>query len=249
LPITVVTWNVHGSGGLDVEAVAGHLDDTGADLVGLQEVQRAQAVAIADRIGVRDLAWCFKHRGSLRPAEGLAVLFRGRSLDVSCQALTARWRWWSWRRRIVQVGGIEVDGRPVVVVHTHLTPHPAGGPRRLHEAGLLRARLADAGTGARIVAGDLNEGPADPALSLLRHAGLQDAWEVATERSGEGSTNWSRAGATAPDQRIDYILCGPEMRVHRASVPDPGAPGRRWRALSDHLPLTVTLSVRGAPGT
>jgi endonuclease/exonuclease/phosphatase family metal-dependent hydrolase len=242
---TIVTWNVHGSGSFDAEAVAAHLDAVDADLAVLQEVQHDQAAAVADAVGATGRSWCFKHSPPLRPAEGMAVLARDQALEVSCLGLTRRWNRWSWRRRILQLTSIQVDGTPVTLLHTHLTPHPAGGGRRRREARTLVDVLGSR-VRTSIVAGDLNEGPDDPALARLTGAGLRDAWTTADERSGAGATNWSGGGVDQPDQRLDYVLCGSALRADRASVPEVDGPGSSWRELSDHLPLTVTISAGGA---
>jgi endonuclease/exonuclease/phosphatase family metal-dependent hydrolase len=239
-----VTWNLHGSGGVDIGAVADHLARTGAELVVLQEVDRAQAAALAAALGGTTAAtWCFKHRGHpLRQAEGMAVLDLDDPGRASCRGITARWRWWSWRRRIIQLAAVEVDGLAVTLVHVHLSPHPSGAAARRRESALV---VAAAGpsilAGTCIVAGDLNEGPGGSGFDHLLSHGLQDGWEAAAERRGAGPTNWSSAHAALPDQRLDHVLCGHALQVERAEVPDLDGSGPDWRSLSDHLPFSITL--------
>jgi endonuclease/exonuclease/phosphatase family metal-dependent hydrolase len=248
VPLTLVTWNVHGSGGIDPADIAAHLDEVGADVAVLQEIQRPRAVAVGRLLGAAGSAWCFKHQASPTRAEGLAVVVRAQPVDAACRGLTAARRWWSWRRRVVQLGHVEVDGARVLLVHTHLTPHPDGQPAREREARAVLAALGE-DTSRCVVAGDLNCDPTEPAMERFRGAGLSDAWEVAGTRVGAGWTNWSSADAAVPDQRLDYVLCGAGLQVDRAAVPDPdavgatGQPEPDWRARSDHLPLTVTISL------
>jgi endonuclease/exonuclease/phosphatase family metal-dependent hydrolase len=53
MSLTLVSWNLKGSKGVDVRAVVDHLEAMAADVVVLQEVQPGQAHAIARSLGAR----------------------------------------------------------------------------------------------------------------------------------------------------------------------------------------------------
>lgn len=260
--LVVTTWNLQGSKGVDVEAVAAHVRDQGTDLLLLQEVQRRQARLLAGVLQARSQSWAFKHWPVRIPAEGMAVLGLTVPARARARGLTRRFRWWSWRRRIVQVARIRLaHGRAtpgergrdaqLTVANVHLTPHGA----RTTRAGELAtvARLVGDG-GPLMVAGDVNDLPGSPVAVELAGAGLRDAWATAHPDPGGaggaaaaagGATNWSGVRRDGPpSQRIDHVWVSPDVEVVAAHVPAYGEAGfARFPPLSDHLPLTVTLDI------
>jgi len=243
MPMTLVTWNLQGSAGVDVEQVAASLRDAGASVVFLQEVGRRDATAISQALGAASVTWGFKHWPVIRRPEGMAVLGVVARVPATTMALTYRWRWWSWRRRIVQHARLVVDGMAISAVNAHLSPHGAEDLRRREVEQLLQC----AGDISRsIVAGDLNDGPRGPVVGRLANAGLRDARESATSRSGGDNTNWSGTRSGPPDQCLDYVFHGEALQAVSLAVPSvPDAAGwTRWAALSDHLPVTVVLTAQ-----
>ncbi|MFF0381224.1 endonuclease/exonuclease/phosphatase family protein [Streptomyces sp. NPDC004286] len=109
--------------------------------------------------------------------------------------------------------------------------------RRAH-GGLLLERLGALGVEHAVVGGDLNEGPAGPAFTLLAEA-LQDAATVAPH----GGTD--TFPATAPDRRIDAVLATRGIEVLACGVPTdlPGVTGSDLRAATDHLPVLAALRI------
>ena len=242
VPVTVVTWNLQGRAGTDLAAVAAHLRSEACQVAFVQEVRWGQARRLARILGARSRHWSFKHWPLTHAAEGLAVLGIDRVVPARGHGLTARWRWWDWRRRIMQWGDVQVDGVAVTVVPTHLSPHGAGAVARAAEVEHVLAAVT--GRDPLILVGDMNESPGGPVHAALDAAGLLDAWEVAATRAGAGPTNWSGPRVGAPDQRLDFVLVGGLLRVEAAAVPTEidDAGWSRWAALSDHLPVTATLS-------
>jgi endonuclease/exonuclease/phosphatase family metal-dependent hydrolase len=215
--LTVTTWNLQGSAGVDVAAVAAHLRDVGADVVLFQEVQRRQARALAAALGAESWRWGFKHWPVKIPAEGMAVLGVTGPVRVRTVGVTRRWRFWSWRRRIVQLarfGG-------VALVNVHLTPHgPGEDEDRDRELRWVLAHV-DAAI-PTVVAGDFNAPPRSPLFDHLRRAGLHDAPDP-------GPTNWRGARTGPPTRRLDRVWSTPA--VADAHVP----PFAAFARLSDHL--------------
>ena len=61
MPLTLVSWNLKGSKGVDIRAVVDHIEAMGAGVVVLQEVQRRQARKLARAVGAASCRWGFKH--------------------------------------------------------------------------------------------------------------------------------------------------------------------------------------------
>lgn len=246
-PLHVLTWNVQGSRGVDTAAVAEVIRRVGADVVLLQEIQRAQAARLAAAVDMPGHRWAFKHWTILRRAEGAAVMTRHR-LVASDAFVLRRALFWSWRRRVALEATVERDGSPFGVVDVHLSPH-GDGQRRRHEARLILARIADA-PHATVIGGDLNELPGGPAHAAFTETGWTDAWQAANgDDELAGATNWTsgpRVGRP-PTQRLDYVLAPPGWSVEGCSVPIPAARHDAAAALSDHLPVAATLRPSG-PG-
>ena len=244
VPTRVLTWNLQGREDPDLDEVADAIAAFGPDVVALQEVHRRQARAIARRLGWV-ASWRFKHWSLVVRPEGLAVLTPAPAVDVATVHLAHRLRFWSWRRRIAIRATVAGPDGPLALVATHLGAG-VGDEERTRQA----RRTVDAGVegshgvGACIV-GDLNTHPGSPVLAAYDAAGFRDAW--ADVRPDEpGATNW-RPGPrdAAPTQRLDYVLVSGSLTVLVADVPGAGEAGaRRWGALSDHLPVVVTLAPR-----
>ncbi|MFC7380969.1 endonuclease/exonuclease/phosphatase family protein [Sphaerisporangium rhizosphaerae] len=122
-----------------------------------------------------------------------------------------------------QAAVVEVAGRQVGIVGTHLQAPPGQAPE-------VAAVVRDLGGGRPVLlAGDLNTRPGDPAMRVLSAAGLSDPL------TGLGDPLTSPADA--PVERIDHVLVGPGLAVTAAR-----APGVEF---SDHRPLVVRLRVTG----
>jgi endonuclease/exonuclease/phosphatase family metal-dependent hydrolase len=267
--LTVVTWNLKGSERPDTGVVVEHARAAGADVLVLQEVQRHQARAIARGLDAASLRWGFKHWPVVTWPEGMAVVGVSRRAAVRSHALTSRWRFWSWRRRILLTGELEAGGADCLVgatpsgqvggsvrlVNLHLSPRGAPGLREREVTAVLDVVVATGGSEGGIdreggvplvVAGDLNDRPGAALFDQLEVAGLRDAWELVhpglPER--EGATSWSGDRQGDPRRRIDYVLVSAGIPVVSASVPRPGDDGfERLRVLADHLPVTATLDL------
>jgi endonuclease/exonuclease/phosphatase family metal-dependent hydrolase len=257
---TLVSWNLKGSAGPDIDAVVAYLRAEGADVVALQEVQWLQARRIARGLGARSRHWGFKHWPLRTWPEGMAIIGVTVAARTRTRALSHGWRPWSWRRRVVQVAAIEgaAGGRPApdeppppdwTLVNVHLTPHGQIGLRAVETASVLQ--IVAQRHGPIVVAGDFNERPDGAIHRQLAAAGLRDGWEVHPPPEGDGPepwpTNWRgwRRGTTkAPVQRLDYVYASAGVRTVDVRVPRVGDVGfDRFSAISDHLPLTAVFEV------
>jgi endonuclease/exonuclease/phosphatase family metal-dependent hydrolase len=244
--LTVLTWNLKGSAGVDVDRVAGYIRDQDAGVVALQEVQRHQSQALARDLDAVTHRWGFKHWPFPTRPEGMAIMGLDRPVSVEVVALTKVWSIWSWRRRIMLLGTFAVGDAEVLLVNLHLSPHSASEQRVAEVARVLEVTAGHAGP--VVVVGDLNERPGGAVHERLAAAGLRDAWP---ERPGGGpeggETNWHGSDPhmpTAPSQRLDYVYVSEEIRVVDVTVPKLGDEVfDHFAVLSDHLPVTAVLDV------
>ncbi|MFC4529587.1 endonuclease/exonuclease/phosphatase family protein [Sphaerisporangium dianthi] len=122
-----------------------------------------------------------------------------------------------------QAAVVEVAGREVGIVNTHLQAPPGQAPE-------VAAVVRDLAKGRPVLlAGDLNTTPGDPAMRVLTAAGLSDPLTA----FGDPLTS----PADAPVERIDHVLVSPGLVVTAARAPGLG--------FSDHRPLVVRLRVTG----
>ena len=249
-PLTVMTYNIHTGigvdGRLDLARVAADITASGADVVGLQEVDvhwmarsewRDQAAELADAVGM-DVY--FAPIYDLDPAEsgkprrqyGVAVLSRHPIVAAENHSIT---------RLSTQVPNatpepapgfpeveLNVRGERVHVYDTHLDYRADPAVRRAQVADMLRVMAEDRGA-ARVLLGDFNATPDAPELAPL-WTELVDAWAL-TNPSSPGTTY----PAAAPTKRIDYVAAGYPARVRETRVVTTGA--------SDHLPVVAELSI------
>ncbi|MGI9646850.1 MAG: endonuclease/exonuclease/phosphatase family protein [Ilumatobacteraceae bacterium] len=226
----VMTWNLHGAEGPDLDAVADVVRSEEPDVVALQEVRRAQAEGLAQRLGMR-FTWAEKHSPyslvARSRAEGMAIM-TPHSLDAAGHTeISDGESKRSWRRRIAQsalVGRDDATGYRVY--NLHLSPGDLATERR---AEAVRAATVITGHGESppaIVAGDFNDDD-DPtvifALPGIEHVPPPPA-----------------TPAAAPGQVLDHVLLPADADHVAVSVPG-GGPG--WAELSDHLPVTVRFTI------
>lgn len=221
---TVASYNIHKCAGLDrrvdLDRIAEVLQEIDADLVGLQEVFRPQALDLAERLGVQVAMGPTRERDGL--AYGNAVLTRlaihgSRTFDLSRPAREPR-------------GGIRLDlrmtdGRLLHVFNVHFGLKIRERAEQVRM--LVREHIRhDEVTGPRVLMGDLNEwfwfrGPVGRALRRELH----------------GPRIRRTHPAPLPLFPLDRIywdrhLAADGFRVHRS---------RLARVASDHLPVVARL--------
>jgi endonuclease/exonuclease/phosphatase family metal-dependent hydrolase len=232
-PIVVASYNIHRGVGLDrrldLDRIAAVIGETGADVVGLQEVVRENgraradhAAYLADRLGMA-LVMGETRRYGVDGTYGNAVLTRlpvlaSTRCDLSCSGREAR-------------GCLRVDlSVNDVALHVFNCHFGLGFRERRQQMELLTGFLKAADCeGPRLVVGDFNEWHRGPVTSRLRR---------------EFSSPMRRMRRTHPAWfplfRLDRIywdveLEGEEFHVHRS---------RLSRVASDHLPVIARLRVR-----
>jgi len=263
--LRVMSWNIRsgfGSFGLpadlagtsQIDTIAEVIRQSGADIVGLQEVDRHwdrsdnldQPRYLAEVLG---MDWC--HGANWLPAGGQP----GDAVPQYGTAILSRWRIEAhrnvhlptpenWEQRGALVAEIRLDdGQLVTLINTHLQygdPSNSDGTvtqRTEQLRGVLD--LAMQANGAVVITGDFNATPGSVELRQIEDpdSGFVDAW-VRSGAGGEGHTIEARPD-TEPERRIDYIFAGTGVSVLGASVVITDL----TRIASDHYPVVTDLEI------
>ncbi|MBE0481277.1 MAG: endonuclease/exonuclease/phosphatase family protein, partial [Dehalococcoidia bacterium] len=230
-PVTVMTYNLHNGfnteGRLDLESLASVIEDSGADIVALQEVSRGWLIS-----GRTDMLSWLSRRLDMPyvscPTAGLlwgnAILSRypvlGYSLhEFPVDGLAVR--------RGVAMALIDLGhGYHLRLMATHFHHMVADSHIRLVQTGDIIGLWS--GSKRTVFLGDLNAEPEHREMALLWQAGLLDAFaEVETP-----PYTWP---SREPHRRIDYIWVSPDLAVIETSVP--------FSTASDHLPVIAVIEL------
>lgn len=241
-PLRVMTFNMHHGAGpddvLDLADTARTIRANGADVVGLQEVDRHWG----ERSGFADEARWLSRRlhmhvvfganldedplepGQPRRQYGTAILSRYPILSWSNTFLTKAGQPETEQRGLLYAR-LMVRGVPVRFYNTHLQ-HTSGAIRVAQVEQIKK--LIGTTDEPTVLTGDLNAEPSSPEIASIT-AMFADTWrEVGV---GDGYTFDTRN----PHARIDYVLTSADVAARRARVVDSTA--------SDHLPLRVDLAL------
>ena len=240
MTLRLLSYNIHSGVGLDgildLDRIAGVIDQSAADVVALQEVDRFrreqsgfedQPGVLAQRLGMH-LAYAANldgepaHPGAPRAQYGTALLSR-LPLESSTNTLLPCFEG-SEQRGLLEAS-VVVEGRPLRVLGTHLQWDSE--TERTRQAEAIVATLDERPT---VLLGDLNTTPGSAAYTCLAGR-LTDAWPVAGD--GDGHT----FDAEQPPRRIDYVWVGGGVRAVSARVIRSDA--------SDHHALLVEVALPG----
>lgn len=246
--LRVLTYNVHSCIGLDdrlaPERIARVIARHDPDVVALQELDVGRA-----RTGGVDQAEAISHHlemllafhPTITVAEerfGDAVLTRHPMRIVRAGPLPRL----DGRPALEPRGALwvelEVDGRPVQVLNTHLSLHPR--ERGLQVDALLGPDWLghpDAHS-PLVLCGDFNALPWFPETRRLTRR-LRDA-----QAEADGHRPRNTFGGRVPLWRIDHVLVDPAVRVSGVEVPR----NELARVASDHLPVVVDLVLPPSDG-
>jgi endonuclease/exonuclease/phosphatase family metal-dependent hydrolase len=240
--LRVASFNIHHGVGLDgllnLERIAAVVERTGAEVVGLQEVDNHwsarsnfvdQATWLSERL---DMHVVFGANLDLDPPTPGAPRRQFGTAILSAHRIRA----WSNTLLPRPAGGeqrgllevqIKVRGIPVRVFNTHLQ-HDSQ-LERLAQVGTIREVLATVNESV-VLLGDLNATPNTPEITGLTDV-LVDAW--VTAGVGDGFT----FDAATPHARIDYVMSSDNVVARTAAVLTSDA--------SDHLPVVADLALPG----
>ncbi len=240
--LSVMTYNIHHGVGeddrLDLQRIADEVRASGAEVVGLQEVDRHwsarsdfvdQAQWLARELNMHVVYGANLDRDPPSPGQprrqyGTAILSDYPILS-SRNTLLPRPEGGEQRGLLEAV--VNVRGVRVRIANTHLQHNSA--VERTAQVQAIMELLADSQEPV-VLLGDLNARPNDPELAPLSER-YDDAWLEGGE--GDGFTY----SAAQPRARIDYVFVSPAIGVESATVLDTLA--------SDHLPLVAELELPG----
>lgn len=206
----VVTWNVRSLRD-DAAGVARVLREIGPDVALIQEAPRLWRWRSTCARLAREAGLVVVTGG--RPAAGNLLLCAMRVRVVSTRDVLLP-KHPKLHRRGAATAVLEVDGRSLSVLGTHLDLDPAA---RVDSANRLRGSSYD------IVGADVNEEPGGPAWQALS-AGMVDV------AHGLGPT----FSVANPRRRIDGLFVGERLRVAAREVVECGP-------VSDHKPIVADL--------
>lgn len=234
LPMRVMTYNIHSAynidGRQDPEEIARVIEESGAEIITLQEVSRGWLINGSTDLAAwlaRRLDMHFLFKGTTGPMWGNAILTRAPIMDHGFGGLPSDGsligRGYLWAK--IDVGAQD----PIQIIATHLHHIEEEVSVRLAQVPVVLQYWDHAPRS--VLLGDLNARPGEADMNLILQAGLIDSWtEVG---SGVGYT----FDAGDPFMRIDWIWHTPDLMALDAEVLESTA--------SDHRPVIITLDVNG----
>ena len=229
--IRVMDYNVHNgfntAGRLDMEALASIIEDSEADVVGLQEISRGWLIWG----GMDMLAWLSQRldmpyvSGPTSDAQwGNAILSRYPILSAETFSLPSDNAPLLRGYIVVQ---IDAGSGSLTLIDTHFSHRAKDDTIREKQA----SELASAWNGApsTVIVGDMNAVPDSEAMQILSTAGLVN---VAAEI---GTPPIHTSPADNPSRQIDYIWASPDLRFSDCEI--------RQILASDHLPVVATITL------
>lgn len=230
--IRVMSYNVHNGantdGRIDLEAIAQVIEDSGADVIGFQEIARGWLIW-----GSPDMLTWLSQRLDMPyfygPTEGAqwgnAILSRypiigAENIPLSPDDLLLR-------RGFIQAD-IDVGDGTLTVIVSHFTAVDDQDAERDSQS----SQLIDAwrNGAATIIMGDFNARPDENAYAILLNSGLVD---ISAEIGTQPTYTFK---STNPDHQIDFIFASSDLGYMDFVIPQTIA--------SDHLPLVVTIILR-----
>jgi endonuclease/exonuclease/phosphatase family metal-dependent hydrolase len=227
----VLTWNLQGSQGPDIDAVAAAIRAESPDIVVIQEIRKGQAGSLGAALSMR-YSWALKHSPYTTAmwwrSEGMAIM-TPHLLDAAGHTeVSDEQPMRSWRRRIAQWALIGRPDRSMVMIYNlHLSPHEDADSRRSEAARVSEIVAAIGHDSPVVVAGDFNDADDPTIVDAL----------PGVEHVAPSNTNPSQQ----PTQLLDHVLLPADATDVSASVPSGGTD---WVAISDHLPVTVRFTLR-----
>ncbi|MGI9623284.1 MAG: endonuclease/exonuclease/phosphatase family protein [Acidimicrobiales bacterium] len=236
--IVAMSFNIHHGVGidavLDLDRIAATVSRSGAEVIGLQEVDRHfaerssfvdQATYLADSLGMQVVFGANLDLDPLNP---------GQPRRQYGNAILSRFPIISWSNTLLPLlpGGeqrglleatLDIDGVQLNAYSTHLQ-HDSQEPR-VAQVDAITELLA-ASKASVLLLGDLNATPDTPEIATMVDE-LTDTWVEAGV--GDGFTY----STTNPSVRIDYVLTSADIAARTAAVVTSDS--------SDHLPVVATV--------
>lgn len=235
--IRVMTWNIHHGEGLDgrvdLERIASLIKSERADIVALQEVDNGVA-----RTSRRDLPKELAALTGMTSVFSNNIAYQGGEYGNAVLTRFPVKRWANHhyqmlrpneQRGILQLV-LDVRGREVVVMNTHIDSRPDDAERWVN-VGEIEQLTTKCGERPVILCGDFNNLPKGRVYERLTQT-FQDTWVKVGDGDGFSFP------AQSANRRIDYIWF---------TKPDVLKPLKAWlpqSEASDHLPLVAEFELR-----
>lgn len=231
--LRLLDWNLHygvsAGPGVDLEEIVQVIEESGADVVALQEVSRGwvmgggadMATYLADRLGMD-----YVFAPAADHQFGNVILWKSYLGDVSDVERTGLPYGMGPQRRSAVSATLDMGGTPLRLTSVHLQHRVQNTPTRMDQLETLLE--AEPVAGAYVLAGDLNAEPGWAETRFLERAGLVSAQDVAD------ATPRLTFPSDAPESRIDWVY-GTGVLFSDVAVLDTTA--------SDHLPIVTTITV------
>ena len=243
LPFRVATYNIHSSygtdGTFDIEAIASVIEESGATVVGLQEIPRGRLLSgVSDQLTLLQQRLGFPHAaffGTTDPTWGNAILSRFPITDAATVLLP---KVGTPMQRGYLGAMIDVGGTDVLVISTHLQHvndsavhdvDPEADLYPVHREQIDEIMGEWAGTDPAVLVGDFNARPDWQQVADILDRGWSDSWLEAG--TGDGLS----ARSDRLRYRIDYVFHTPSLVATDAFTIQSFA--------SDHLPVVVDLEL------
>lgn len=233
--VKMMSYNIHHAEGvdrvLDLERIAKIIEDEGAEIIGLQEVDNHwsersafedQAKWLAERLGMFYVYAANLDRDPLNEGEprrqyGTAILSKYPILNSENHSLT---RIGNTEQRGLLEATINVKGNHLNLYNTHLALTTAEREIQMKEI----IAIAAESKGPQVIMGDLNAVPESIEMQPM-YAHYLDVFADQPEAYTYSATN--------PTKRIDYIFTSSDIKTVEADVIHTLA--------SDHLPITAEI--------
>ena len=223
--ITVMTFNIQHfenieTGQVDIEAYADYIRESGASLVGLNEVFSDQLDELAGMLGWESFFARGCDFGGREYGNGIVTslpLLDAKAMVIPDPEVPSYDGYYETRALIACT--VDVDGKQLNVLCTHFGLNPDEV-----ENGVSTV-LANMQNARQILMGDLNVRPEDPLLDPIRSRMCDTAPLL-----GENCLTFP---ADAPDRKLDYIFLSADLTAISADIPP--------LVLSDHRPYRCTV--------
>jgi endonuclease/exonuclease/phosphatase family metal-dependent hydrolase len=229
--IRVMDYNVHNgfntAGRLDVEALANIIEESEADVVGLQEISRGWLIW-----GGTDMLTWLSQRLDMPYVSGPASDAQWGNAILSRYPIVSAETFPLPPDNLLLLRGyivaeIDVGSATLTVIDTHFTHR--GQHDEIRELQATELARAWDGAAATVIVGDMNAVPDSDAMRLLSSAGLVN---VAAEI---GTPPIYTSPADNPNRQIDYIWTSPDLGFSDLEIFQTTA--------SDHLPVVATITL------
>ena len=241
--LRVMTYNIHHGEGLDervdIERIARVITAAKADIVALQEVDRrmnrSHRIDFMETLSnLTGMGYAFGGTVASQGGHyGNGVLTQFPVLEE--KNLHYRMIYTREQRGLLQLL-LDVEGREVVLMNTHLAPHRED-VEQLKHAGELLSVAQQYAPRPVVVCGDFNASPMRPTTDLMKTDFL-DVWDLV------GVGNGATIPAAAPTRRIDYIFLSAHPHQDSAAGLKPISAHVIQSDASDHLPVVAEFQLR-----